>query len=57
MRIGNRMAASVSKQLDNALLSIQGRERNSSKVVPFRDRALSVWWDIFEYNSKYKKEL
>lgn len=32
-RIGKRMAASASKLLENALLSIQGRERNSSKVV------------------------
>ncbi len=31
-RIGKRMAASASKLLENALLSIQGRERNSSKV-------------------------
>lgn len=28
------MAASASKLLENALNSIQGRERNSSKVVP-----------------------
>lgn len=27
------MAASASKLLENALLSLQGRERNSSKVV------------------------
>lgn len=49
-RIGKRMAASVSKLLDNALLSIQGRERNSSKVVP---KGIGHYrcGDIFEYDS------